>query len=180
MYNNNDTTYFEMKYWGIASRTIWYSLNDKPSLEVKTPRLRKLCTLLQVSQLIQNQDEIEGKWAKPWMWQMTDSKYPFQHWFRSLSPGQHLRYHLDPRPLELQLMLLHRVKSATWSKTSCWKVAESRFEPAISIYPWVRKIPWRRKMAKHSSIPAWRIPIHGVAKVSDTTGQLNINFSSKT
>ena len=67
-----------------------------------------------------------------------------------------------------------------WAKTSCWKVAESRFEPTISIYPWVRKTPWRRKMVKHSSIPAWRIPIHGVAKAWDMTGQLNINSSSKT
>ena len=24
--------------------------------------------------------------------------------------------------------------------------------------PWVRKIPWRRGMATHSSILAWRIP----------------------
>ena len=25
-------------------------------------------------------------------------------------------------------------------------------------YPWVRKMPWRRKMATHSSILAWEIP----------------------
>jgi len=24
--------------------------------------------------------------------------------------------------------------------------------------PWVRKIPWRKKMTTHSNIPAWKIP----------------------
>ena len=33
-------------------------------------------------------------------------------------------------------------------------------------------------MATHSSILAWKIPIHGVAKESDMTGQLNKNKSS--
>jgi len=40
--------------------------------------------------------------------------------------------------------------------------------------PWVRKIPWRRQWATHSSIFAWEIPwteelgglqFHGVAKI---------------
>ena len=39
--------------------------------------------------------------------------------------------------------------------------------------PWVRKIPWRKKMATYSSILAWKIPIHGVTRESDMTGQLN-------
>ena len=29
--------------------------------------------------------------------------------------------------------------------------------------PWIRKIPWRRKMATHSSILGWRIPMDRVA-----------------
>ena len=28
----------------------------------------------------------------------------------------------------------------------------------LSLDPWVGKIPWRRTMATHSSILAWRIP----------------------
>ena len=44
--------------------------------------------------------------------------------------------------------------------------------------PWVRKILWRKEMATLSSILAWKIPIHGVAKESDMTGQLNKNKSS--
>ena len=28
----------------------------------------------------------------------------------------------------------------------------------LHLLPWVRKIPWRRKMAIHSSIPFWKIP----------------------
>ena len=44
--------------------------------------------------------------------------------------------------------------------------------------PWIRKIAWRRKMATHSSILGWRIPmdrgswwatVHRVAKKSDKT-----------
>ena len=36
--------------------------------------------------------------------------------------------------------------------------------------PWVGKIPWRKEMATHSSILAWRIPTHGIAKGSKMTG----------
>ena len=44
--------------------------------------------------------------------------------------------------------------------------------------PWVGKIPWRREMATHSSIPVWETTdrgrsleatVHGVAKEPDTT-----------
>ena len=33
--------------------------------------------------------------------------------------------------------------------------------------PWVGKIPWGKEVATHSSILAWKISIHGVAKDSD-------------
>ena len=44
--------------------------------------------------------------------------------------------------------------------------------------PWVRKNTWRKDMATHSSILRWKLPIHGVAKESNMTGQLNNNKRS--
>ena len=35
--------------------------------------------------------------------------------------------------------------------------------------------PLKKEMATHSSIPAWKIPVHGVTKQSDTPGPLNNN-----
>ena len=52
--------------------------------------------------------------------------------------------------------------------------------------PWVRKIPWRRKMATHSSTLAWKIPwtkrtwqatVHGGHKESDTTEHKGITIT---
>ena len=37
-------------------------------------------------------------------------------------------------------------------KASTWNAGDLGFDP------WVGKIPWRRKMATHSSTLAWRIP----------------------
>ena len=49
--------------------------------------------------------------------------------------------------------------------------------------PWIRKIPWRRKCSplQYSCLGnpmgrgAWQTTVHGVAKESDTTEQLNNN-----
>ena len=48
--------------------------------------------------------------------------------------------------------------------------------PANAGYPWVRKIPWSRETATHSSILAWNIPWTGEpgglqSMESDTTEQ---------
>ena len=39
--------------------------------------------------------------------------------------------------------------------------------------PRVGKVPWRKEMATHSNILAWKTPIQGVANELGMTGQLN-------
>ena len=69
----------------------------------------------------------------------------------------------------------HHLGSHRWfsGKESACNVGDSGRRRGFD--SWVGKIPWGKKMATHSSILAWKIPIHGVTKQPNTTGWLNKN-----
>ena len=78
-------------------------------------------------------------------------------------------------------LLLQNITRWLGSKESTCQCRRPRFDP------WVGKIPWRRKwdplqfscLENSMNREAWRAIVHGFAKESDTTEQLNSKFSVK-